>query len=135
MSEREPAPGEGGAGAAGHAQAFIAACARYVSARFQLASIESREAAGHGLKLLALAAAAVVLATFGWFFLCLAGVFLLAMAIGGPHGWLWAALAMAGAHFLGVIVLALALKSKLATKLFPMTIAELQKDQEWMDRK
>ena len=135
MSEREPAPDQGTPGAVGQVRAFLAACARYASARFQLASIEGREAAAHSLKLLAMAAAAVVLAAFGWLFLCLAAVFLLAQAVGGPHGWLWAALAMAGVHFIGVLLLALALRSKLATKLFPMTIEEIKKDQEWLDKK
>jgi uncharacterized membrane protein YqjE len=135
MKEREPAPDEKTPGAAGQARSFLAACARYASARFQLASIEGREAAAHGLKLIALTAAAVVLATFGWLFLCLATVFLLAKAFGGPHGWLWAALAMAGAHFIGVLLLALMLRAKLARKVFPMTIAEIKKDQEWLDQK
>jgi uncharacterized membrane protein YqjE len=134
MSEREPAPDRGTPGAAGQVRAFLAACARYASARFQLASIEGREAAAHGLKLLAFVAAAIVLATFGWLFLCLAAVFLLAQALGGPHAWLWSALAMAGVHLAGVILLALAARSRLATKLFPMTTAEIRKDQEWLDQ-
>lgn len=130
----EPAPDKGTPGVISHMRAFAAACAQYASARLRLASMEGREAAAHGLKLLVIALAAVVVATFGWLFLCLSLVFLIANAVGGAHAWLWAALAMAGAHFAGVIFLALALKSKLSTVLFPMTTAELKKDQEWLDQ-
>jgi len=118
----------------GRARSFLAAIAQYASARLRLASIEGRDAAAHAFKLLLLAGAAVVLGAFGWLFACLAFVFLLAKAFGGPHGWLWAALVMAGLHFAGVLALALLLKSRLGTTLFPMTTAELKKDQEWLDQ-
>ena len=134
MMQGDPAPDKGIPGVVGQMRAFAAACAQYASARVRLASMEGREAATHGLKLLIIAGAAVVLAAFGWLFLCLALVFLIANAVGGSHAWLWAALAMAGAHFAGVIFLALALKAKLATVVFPMTTAELKKDQEWLDQ-
>ena len=130
----EPAPDQGTPGVVGPMRAFAAACAQYASARVRLASLEGREAAAHTLKLLAIVAAAIILAAFGWLFLCLALVFLIANAVGGPHAWLWAALAMAAAHFVCVILLALALKAKLGTVLFPMTTAELKKDQEWLDQ-
>jgi uncharacterized membrane protein YqjE len=115
-------------------QAFLAACAQYASARIRLATAEGREAATHGFKLLMIAGAAIILAAFGWLFLCLATVFLLSKAFGGPHAWVWAAMLMAGAHFIGVVFLALGLKSRLATPLFPMTTGELKKDQEWLDQ-
>ena len=67
-------------------------------------------------------------------FACLAAVFLLAKAFGGANGWVWAALIMAAVHFAGVAALVLALKSKLGTTLFPLTTAEIRKDQEWLDQ-
>ena len=70
----------------------------------------------------------------GTLFACLAAVFLIAKAFGGTNGWVWAALVMAALHFAGVIALALALKSRLGTTLFPITTAELKKDQEWLDQ-
>jgi uncharacterized membrane protein YqjE len=134
MREPEPGPGNGTTGVVGRARAFLAACAQYTSARVRLASIEGREAAGHGFKLLLIAGAAIVLAAFGWLFVCLAAVFLLAKALGGDSAWVWAALVMAGLHLATVILLALALRSKLRKTLFPMTIGELKKDQEWLDQ-
>ena len=119
---------------AGRARAFLASCAQYASARLRLASLEGREAAAHGFKLLIIVGAAIVLGAFGWLFACLAAVFLLAKAFGGANGWVWAALIMAGLHFAGVVALGLALKSKLSTTLFPITTSELKKDQEWLDQ-
>ena len=134
MPETEPSPDIGTSGMVGRARNFLAACAQYASARLRLASIESRDAAAHGFKLLLLAGAAVVLGAFGWLFACLAAVFLLAKAFGGVNGWVWAALVMAGLHFAGVAILGLLMKSRLGTTLFPMTTAELKKDQEWLDQ-
>ena len=84
--------------------------------------------------LLLIVGAAIVLGAFGWLFACLAAVFLLAKAFGGANGWVWAALIMAAVHFAGVCALVLMLKSKLGTSLFPITTAELKKDQEWLDQ-
>ena len=134
MPGTEPSPDSGTAGVVGRARTFLAACAQYTSARLRLASIEGREAAAHGFKLLMVVGAAIVFGAFGWLFACLAAVFLLAKAFGGANGWVWAALIMAGLHFAGVVALALVLKSRLGTSLFPMTTAELRKDQEWLDQ-
>ena len=134
MPETEPASGNGTTGMAGRARIFLAACAQYASARLRLVSLEGREAAAHGFKMLIIVGAAIVLGAFGWLFACLAAVFLIAKAFGGPNGWVWAALIMAGLHFAGVVALGLALKSKLNTTLFPITTSELKKDQEWLDQ-
>ncbi|MEO6739189.1 MAG: phage holin family protein [Chthoniobacteraceae bacterium] len=134
MPGTEPSHDIGTAGVVGRARKFLAACAQYASARLRLASIEGREAAAHGFKLLMIVGAAIVFGAFGWLFACLAAVFLLAKAFGGANGWVWAALIMAGLHFAGVLALALVLKSKLGTTLFPMTAEELKKDQEWLDQ-
>lgn len=134
MAEPEPSPGNGTTGVAGRARTFLAACAQYASARLRLASLEGREAAAHGFKMLIIVGAAIVLGAFGWLFACLAAVFLLAKAFGGANGWVWAALIMAGLHLAGVVALGLMLKSRLGKTLFPITTAELKKDQEWLDQ-
>ncbi len=134
MAGTEPSPDNGTTGVFSRARTFLASCAQYASARLRLASLEGREAAGHGFRMLIIVGAAIVLGAFGWLFACLATVFLLAKAFGGANGWVWAALIMAGLHFAGVLALALVLKSKLRTTLFPMTTAELKKDQEWLDQ-
>jgi uncharacterized membrane protein YqjE len=134
MHGPEPSPENGNAGMVGRVRAFLAACAQYASARLRLGLLEGREAAAHGFKLLVIVGAAIVLGAFGWLFACLAVVFLLAKAFGGTNGWLWAAMVMAGLHFAGVVALGFALKAKLGKTLFPITTAELKKDQEWLDQ-
>ena len=134
MRAPEPAPENGTTGVTGQVRAFLAACAQYGSARLRLASIEGREAASHGFILLLLAGAAIVLAAFGWLFVCLAAVFLLAKAFGGESAWVWAAMVMAGLHLAGVIILGLAMKANLNKSFFAMTAEELKKDQEWLDQ-
>lgn len=134
MPGTESSPDNGTSGVVGRARTFLAACAQYASARLRLASLEGRDAAAHSFKLLIVAGTAVVLGAFGWLFACLAAVFLLAKAFGGTNGWVWAALVMAALHFAGVVVLGLALKAKLGRTLFPITTAELKKDQEWLDQ-
>ncbi len=133
MPADEPPPAGGNAGVVRQARAFLAACAQYAAARLKLASLEGKEATGHLLKLLLLLGAALIFAVFAWLFLCLGAVFVIAKIFGGDHAWLWASLAMAGAHFVGALVLALALKSKLNTSLFPLTTEELKKDQQWLE--
>lgn len=134
MSEPAPAPGNGRQGVAAQMREFLAACAQYAAARLKLATIEGREATAHGFKMLLIAGAAIVLAAFGWLFLCTALIFLLAKMLGGPNAWVWSALMMAGAHLAGTALLLLGLKSKLATPLFPMTGEEIKKDQEWLEQ-
>ena len=133
MPVEEPPPAGENAGVVRQTRAFLAACAQYAAARLKLASIEGKEATAHLLKLLLLLGLALVFAVFAWLFLCLGVVFVLAKFFGGEHAWLWASLAMAGAHFAAAIVLALGLKSKLNTPLFPLTTEELKKDQQWLE--
>lgn len=134
MGETEPVPDDGTAGMVRSARAFLAGCARYCSARLRLASIEGREAAAFSFKLFLVACAVVVFGTFGWLFLCLTAVFLLAQAFGGGAAWVWSALLMAALHLGFAALLLLVLKSKIGRTLFPLTTAELKKDQEWLDQ-
>lgn len=133
MPADEPPPAGENSGVVRQVRAFLAACAQYAAARLKLASLEGREATGHVLKLLLLLGVALVFAVFAWLFLCLGAVFVIAEIFGGENAWLWASLAMAGAHFVAALVLALALKSKLNISLFPLTTEELKKDQQWLE--
>jgi uncharacterized membrane protein YqjE len=112
---------------------FLAACVRYAGARWRLAAMESKEAGGHVLKLVAFVLGALALLVFAWLFVCLAGVFLLAKAFGGENGWLWASLVMAGAHIFAAMLLAMRAKAGLGRQLFPLTSEEIKKDQAWLE--
>ena len=127
----EPRPAEA-AGLFGHLSALIAANLGYLRARLKLAGIEGKEAAIHASIILGLAIGALVALIFGYFLFVLGAVFLVAQAFDNEHAWIWVLLGAAGLHFAGAVALVLIAKAKLATPLFPITLDELQKDQEWL---
>ena len=114
-------------------RSFFIVAGQYVAARLRLVRVEGKEAGAHLVKILVLIAAAMVLAAFGWLFLCLGVASRLAEAFSN-HGWLWASLIVAAAHFALVFVLVAVLKRKAETPLFPLTTEELKKDQEWLEQ-
>jgi len=112
--------------------ALLAAKLAYLRARFQLAGLETKEAAVHYAFILALAVVALVTIIFGYFFLVIALVFLVALACGGGDAWIWVTLGAAVLHFLGAALLLLIAKLKLAQPMFAASIEELKKDQQWL---
>ena len=122
-----------GGGFFGHCAALLSAKLAYLRARFQLAGIEGREAAGHLAVILGLAVGALIILGFGYFFLITALVFLIALTLGGGNAWIWVLLGAALLHIVGAAVLLLMAKSRLRTPLFPLTLAEFTKDQKWLE--
>ena len=119
------------AGLFGHLSALLAAKLAYLHARLELAGIESKEAAIHLGIILGLAIVGLVLLIFGYFFLVIAVAFLIGLAFGG-HAWVWVLFGAAVLHLLGAGLLLLIAKTRLGVPLFPLTLAELKKDQEWL---
>jgi uncharacterized membrane protein YqjE len=120
------------AGILGHLSALIAAKLGYLRARVKLAGLEGKEAAIHGAIILGLALGGLVALVFGYLLFVLALVFLVALAFGGENAWIWVLLGAAVLHFLGAAILVFVAKGKLGTPLFPLTLDELKKDQEWL---
>lgn len=120
------------AGFFSHATACLAMLLEYFRVRLELAGVEGREAAVHGAVLLGLAIGGLVAVVFGYFFFCLGLVFLIALAFGGDNAWIWVLLAMALLHFGGAAGLGFWAKAKLKMPVFPVTLDELRKDQEWL---
>ncbi len=120
------------AGMFGHFSALLAAKLGYWRARLKLAGIEGKEAAMHAAIILGLAVGGLIAVVFGYFLLVLALVFVLALAFGGGNAWIGVLLGAAALHFLGAIVLVLIARAKLSAPLFPLTLEEFQKDQEWL---
>ena len=112
---------------------WVASFLRYAELRLRLLGLESRDA---GLHLLILALLFVsTLALFAGF-LVMFGVFLLYLIITLLHWeWGWGALLCAGILLLGSIVAAIVLRFRVVRPLFPLTLAELQKDREWLKTK
>ena len=115
-----------------HLSALIAAKLDYLRARLKLAGIEGKEAAVHGGIIIGLALGALVALIFGYFLFVIAIVFLVALAFGGGNAWIWVLIAAAALHFLGAFLLLIIARSRLGTPLFPLTLDELKKDQEWL---
>ena len=120
------------AGIFGHCTALLAAKLAYLRARLELAGLEGKEAAMHFGILLGLLIGGLIALVFGYCFLVIALVFLLAAAFGGGNAWIWVTLGAATLHFLGAAVLILVAKAKFGTPMFSATLDELKQDQEWL---
>jgi uncharacterized membrane protein YqjE len=107
---------------------FAGSAGRHLQALLQLASIETKEAALVGLRLLALLVASVVFAVFGYLLALFFVAFLLAFVFG--ISWIWISLGLAVLHLLAVAFCALAAKHYLRNPFFKATMAELQRDFE-----
>jgi uncharacterized membrane protein YqjE len=97
--------------------------------------MEGKEASLHYLLVVALFIGALVVIVFGYFFLCLFLVFLLALAFGGGQAWIWVTLGMALLHFGGAAACAMLAMKKIAEPKFEATMQEFRKDQEWLNSK
>ncbi len=115
--------------------ALVSTVLAYLKARFELAGLESKEAGLHYLIVVALICGGLMIVVFGYLFLCLALVFLVAWALGDGHAWIWVTLGMALLHFcVGALLLFLA-KKRFAAPMFESTLNEFKKDQEWLNSK
>ena len=119
------------AGLFGHLSALLAAKLAYLKARLELAGLEGKEAAIHLAIILGLVIGGLVVVVFGYLFLVIALVFLIARAF-GDGAWPWVLLAAALFHFILAGLLLLIARLRLGVPLFPLTLEELKKDQEWL---
>lgn len=118
-----------------HALDLLGAALAYFQARFALASLEGREAAGHYLKALGLLLGGIVVVVFGYFFLCLAIAFAIAAAFGGGNAWIWVTLGGAVLHLLIGAGLLWWVRSLIYRPVFAATLEEFKKDQAWLETK
>jgi uncharacterized membrane protein YqjE len=115
-----------------HLAGLIAAKLAYLRARLELAGIEAREATIHYSIILGLAIGALIVLVFGYLFLVIALVFLVAALLGTAHAWIWVLLGAALLHLLGAAILGWIAKLKLSAPMFTASLNELKKDQEWL---
>jgi len=127
----EDGPQAKATGLFGHLSLLLAAKLAYLKARLELAGIEGKEAGIHLAIILGLAIGGLVLLIFGYFFLVIALAFLIGLAFGG-NAWVWVLFGAAVLHFIGAGLLVLIAKTRLGVPLFPLTLEELKKDQEWL---
>jgi uncharacterized membrane protein YqjE len=115
-----------------HLRELSAAGLAYLQARLTLAGIEAKEALLHFALIIGLLAGAVGLMVFGYLFLCIALTVLIAQLLGISPGWVILALALL--HFAIAAGSVLFAVLRLKTGVFTATLAELRKDQQWLNR-
>lgn len=129
------APRSPEAGLIAHLRGVTASSLSYLQARVQLAGVESAEAAGHYLKVIAVLIAGALFAVFGYLFFCLGIVFAIARLFENPNAWIWVALLVALAHFGVAVACGFLVRGWFTAPMFTATIAEFRKDQEWLSKK
>jgi len=120
------------AGFIGRISGFLAALSTYLRVRFQLAGLEAKEAMVHYALIGGLAAGALVVSVFGYFFLWMAVIFGIAWFIPSEGAWIWVTLGVALLHFGAAIGLLFWARAKLAAPMFTATLDEFKKDNEWL---
>lgn len=128
----EETPRTEAAGLFGHLSALLAAKLAYLKARLELAGLEGKEAAIHLAILVGLLLGSLIAVVFGYFFLVFAIVFLIALPFANPNAWIYVLAGAALAHLVGAALLLLIARIRLGAPLFPLTLEELKKDQEWL---
>ncbi|MEA3186635.1 MAG: putative Actinobacterial Holin-X, holin superfamily [Chthoniobacter sp.] len=123
-------PSQPKAGFFEHAREIIAALSAYLHARLRLAGIETKEALVHYAIILALIFGALFVAVFGYLFLCIGLMLVLAHFLHVFAGWL--VLGFALVHILAVLVCGCIVKTRLAAPMFSATIDEFKKDSQWL---
>jgi uncharacterized membrane protein YqjE len=112
---------------------WVVSFLRYAELRFRLLGLESKDAGIHLLILLILLASTVALFAA---FLLMFGVFLLYLIVTLLHWeWGWGALLCSVILLLGSIVAAVIFRFRVVRPVFSLTLAELQKDREWLKSK
>ena len=74
----------------------------------------------------------LILVIFGYFFAVLALVFLIAALFDNHNAWIGVLAGAALFHFIIAGLLLLIARMRLGAPLFPLTLEELKKDQEWL---
>jgi uncharacterized membrane protein YqjE len=112
---------------------WVASLLRFAELRLRLLGLESKEAGIHLLILGVLFASTVALFVG---FLLMFAVFLLYLIVTLLHwDWGWGALLCSGILLLGSVMAAIILRFRIVRPLFPLTLAELEKDREWLKTK
>ncbi len=118
------------AGFSEHILSMLSSGLGYLKARLELAGIEGKDALLAYGKVAAFVAAAVGLLLFGYVFLWIG---IIAVVAHFAHvNWGWITLGIGVLHLLGMAGCVWAAKSKWGTPVFPATLQEFRKDQEWL---
>ncbi|MEM1083074.1 MAG: phage holin family protein [Verrucomicrobiota bacterium] len=112
-------------------EGWIASASNFLTTRIELVRLEAREAGKHAAKRLGLVIFIIGAALFSWL-IGMAGLIGLIAASKPEWPWYWVTISVAALHLLAAVLALLALK-KPAPPSFPVTRAELSKDQAWLE--
>src|SRR5689334_6793060 len=109
---------------------WLASILKIIELKLQLLGFEGREAGVHLLVLAVLIASTVALIVAALVFLAVFLLFVIVKITGWEWG--WAALLAAVVLLVLSVVTAMLLRTRITKPLFPLTLAELRKDREWL---
>jgi uncharacterized membrane protein YqjE len=112
---------------------WVASSLTYLKLRLSLLGLESKEAGLHLLVLALLFAGTVVF--FAGFLVMLTVFVLYLLTLIFHWEWGWSALACGGLLLLSSIVTGLIFRFRIVKPLFPASLAEFEKDREWLTHK
>ena len=110
--------------------ALLGSVMGYLRARLELAGIEGREAVALYLKIAILLVAALLLLAFGYAFLWIGALALLASVC--TFHWAWLVLGIAVLHCAGVAACIWGVRRLWKKEVFSATLEEFRKDQQWL---
>jgi len=128
-----PQPGDrpaADAGLSSHLLAFFGSFAGYFRARLELAGIEGKEASAIYVKVVFLLVLAAAFLAFGYAFLWIGLIAILAKIF--PLSWGWFVLGAGVLHLIGALGCAWGMKHFWKKPVFTDTLDEFRKDQEWL---
>jgi len=118
------------AGLSEHVLSMLASAAGYIRARLELAGLEGKEAVSVYGKVFALVAAAVTLLLFGYIFLWI-GLIAVVAYVASVH-WGWITVAVGLLHLIGAGACLWGARAGWGKPVFTATLQEFRKDQEWL---
>jgi uncharacterized membrane protein YqjE len=116
-----------------HGAELLASVLEYLQARLALIGIEAKEALLHFAIIIGLLVFSIGLLVFGYLFLCVSLCVLIALAFGISPGWV--ILGLAVLHFVIAATAVIVGVIRLKAGVFSATLAELRKDQQWLNQK
>jgi uncharacterized membrane protein YqjE len=112
---------------------WLAAASGYIHSRLELFGLEAKGAAVSYLQIAAFLVCALICLVFGYVFLVIAAVFLVAFLF--HWNWGWITLGFGVGHLLLAAACVWMAKVRFSHAGFPSTIAEFKKDKEWLSQK
>jgi len=112
--------------------ALLGSITGYFRARVELAGIEGKEAASIYLRIAILLVAGLLLFAFGYAFLWIGGVALIASVL--TFHWGWLVLGAAVLHLVGLAACACVARRLWKKEVFSATLNEFRKDQQWLQK-